>query len=286
MQTAERAEARHGYLVTNKPALSLAVVIPGVAILLIVSSCFVGPLTGLLPKSTGGSVIDANLPIFSVGHVLGTDMNGNDVLSRLIYGGRASLQIALLANGLGLMLGGIVGALAAQLGGRVDAVISRVLDAAIAYPSLVLALTIAHVLGPGLDSTTFALTVFSVPAFARVSRSATLRLRAHPFMMVARLSGTSAGRVLLRHLAPNILPQLITFGLLGIGLAIIIEGALSFLGVGVPAPLPSWGNMIFHGQHALILRPSLVLLPSLCLVATVLSFNSLGEALRMTWAQE
>jgi peptide/nickel transport system permease protein len=269
-----------------RPAiLPVAAVMPGAAVISILLLCLLGPLTGLLPSPIGGAATDANLPLLSVSHLLGTDLNGNDVLSRLVHGGRTSLLIALSVNALGLTLGGVTGALAAQLGGTADALISRLLDAMIAFPSLVLALAIAYVLGSGEGNTILALTILSIPAFARVSRAATLRLRAYPFMLVARLSGTSSARVLLRHVAPNILPQLISFGLLGIGLSMIVEGALSFLGAGVPAPLPSWGNMIFHGEQALALRPSLVMLPAGCLVATVLSFNLLGEALRMHWAK-
>ena len=131
----------------------------------------------------------------------------------------------------------------------------RVLDVLIAFPSLVLALAIAQSLGPSKLHTIYALSFFSVPAFARLSRASTLRLRERPFMLAARLAGTRAPRMLLRHVAPNILPQLVTFGLLGIGVTIILEGALSFLGLGVPPPDPSWGNMIFEGQAVLSAEP-------------------------------
>ena len=123
-----------------------------------------------------------------------------------------------------------------------------------------------------------------MPAFARLSRAATLRLREQTFMLAARLSGTRAPRILLRHVAPNILPQLVTFGLLGMGVIIIIEGALSFFGLGVPPPAPSWGNMIAEGQGVLSAEPRLVLIPSAVLFVTVLAFNLLGDALRARWS--
>jgi peptide/nickel transport system permease protein len=122
-----------------------------------------------------------------------------------------------------------------------------------------------------------------VPAFARVARAATLRLREQPFITAARLSGTRHVRMLLGHIAPNILPQLLTFALLGMGITIILEGALSFLGLGVQPPEPSWGNMIAQGQGILSAQPRFVLIPSAALFVTVVSFNLLGDALRARW---
>jgi peptide/nickel transport system permease protein len=160
----------------------------------------------------------------------------------------------------------------------------RVLDMLIAFPSLVLALALAQGLGPGKLNTIWALCVFSVPAFARVARAATLRLREQPFVTAARLSGTRQRRMLLAHIAPNIMPQLLTFALLGMGITIILEGALSFLGLGVQPPEPSWGNMIAQGQGILSAEPRFVLIPSAALFLTVVSFNLLGDALRARWS--
>jgi peptide/nickel transport system permease protein len=182
------------------------------------------------------------------------------------------------------VLGGGVGAIAGYRGGAADLIVSRLVDVLIAFPVLVLALAIAESLGPSKLNTIFALSFFSVPAFARISRAATLQLREQTFILAARLSGTSGSRILLRHVAPNILPQLITFGLLGMGVIIIIEGALSFFGLGVPPPAPSWGNMIADGQGVLSAEPRLVLIPSAALFITVLAFNLLGDALRARWS--
>jgi peptide/nickel transport system permease protein len=259
---------------------SLDIAIPGAMIGVILLLCFVWPLFGTVPKPTGGNILDANIPSFSSGHPLGTDQVGNDLWSRLLHGGRNSLEIAFAVNLIGLVLGGLLGALAAYWGSFTDTVIMRVLDVLIAFPSLVLALAVAQSLGASKLHTIYALCFFSVPAFARLARAGTLRLRERPFMLAARLAGTRAPRILLRHVAPNIVPQLVTFGLLGIGVTIILEGALSFLGLGVPPPEPSWGNMIFDGQAVLSAEPKLVLLPSAFLFVTVLAFNLLGDALR------
>ena len=261
----------------------LAVAIPACVLVLIFGLCFLLPLVGSVPKPTGGDVLDSSLPLFSKGHFLGTDEVGNDTWSRLLYGGRSSLQIALAVQLVGLIGGGLLGALAGYRGGILDLIVTRVVDVLIAFPVLVLALAIAQGLGPSKLNTIWALSFFSVPAFARISRAATLRLRERTFMLAARLSGTGALRILVRHIAPNILPQLVTFALLGMGIIIILEGALSFLGLGVPPPAPSWGNMIAEGQNVLSATPRYVLLPSGFLFVTVLAFNLLGDALRSRW---
>ncbi|WES64525.1 ABC transporter permease [Microbacter sp. GSS18] len=258
----------------------MVVGIPAAIVALLLFICFVGPYVFPLPAPVGGSILDSALPPGSPGHPLGTDVNGNDVLSRLIYGGRASLTVAIAVNAIGLVIGGGMGALSGYLGGTADTIIMRVLDVFIAFPSLVLTIAIAQVLGPSLPNTILALCAFSIPAVARIARSATLRVVNMPFIQAAELSGSPAWRVLFRHIAPNITPQMINFALLGMGIVIVTEGALSFLGLGIPAPDPSWGNMIFEGQQSLSATPLLVLWPSLALLVTVLAFNLLGENVR------
>ncbi|MGH3318651.1 MAG: ABC transporter permease [Streptosporangiaceae bacterium] len=262
---------------------SLETAVPAGVLVLVFGACFLWPVVYPVPKPIGGNVIDANLPPLSPGHFLGTGPVGNDIWSRLLYGGRASLEIALAVQVIGLLIGGSLGAFAAYWGGKVDPIIMRVFDVLIAFPSLVLALAIAQGLGPSKSHTIFALVFFSVPANARVSRAATLRLREQTFMVAAKLSGTRTRRVLFRHIAPNIAPQLLTFGLLGMGIIIVLEGALSFLGLGIPPPHPSWGNMIYQGQQSLSASPRLVLFPSAFLFVAVVAFNLLGDGLRARW---
>jgi peptide/nickel transport system permease protein len=265
-------------------ARNLEIAVPAGVLVVIAAACFLGPLVLPVPPPIGGSVLESYLDAGSPGHLLGTDPNGNDILSRLLYGGRASLFIATAVNVLGLVVGGTLGALSGYAAGSLDTVIMRLLDVLIAFPSLVLILAVAQALGPSITNTILALAFFSIPAFARVSRSAVLRLREQPFMAAAKICGTSTWRMLFKHLAPNIAPQLITFGMLGMGIVIIIEGALSFLGLGVPDPAPSWGNMVATGQLSLSATPMLVVWPSLALLITVLSFNLLGENLRSRWS--
>ncbi|MCI2416528.1 ABC transporter permease [Saccharopolyspora sp. K220] len=262
----------------------LEILLPSAALAIIVAACFLGPLVLPVPPPIGGNVLESYLPAFSPGHLIGTDPNGNDIFSRILHGGRSSLIVAVAVNLLGLAVGGTLGALSGYAGGLTDTVIMRVLDVLIAFPSLVLTLAVAQSLGPSQTNTILALAFFSIPAFARISRAATLRLREQPFMAAAELCGTSRWRVLLRHLAPNIVPQLTTFAMLGMGIVMVIEGALSFLGLGIPPPAPSWGNMIAQGQQSLSATPMLVVWPCLVLLVTVLAFNLLGETLRARWS--
>ena len=260
------------------PALRLSC---GVLIV-ITLACLLAPVLPIAPPS-GGNVMEADLAAFHPGHLLGTDQNGNDLLARLLYGGRTSLLIALAVNLTGMVLGGSIGALSAFLGGVVDSALMRALDALVALPSLVLALAMSEALGPGKASTAIALCLFAIPAFARIARAATLRLRERPFVLVAKVFGAGPARILVTHLAPNILPQLIAFGLLAMGISIVVEGGLSFLGLGVQPPEPSWGNMIALGQQQLAVRPYLLFLPGASLFLTVLALNLLGERLRERW---
>lgn len=258
--------------------------VPIVLLALIIGACFLWPIIGSVPRPVGGNVLESNLPALSPGHLLGTDTNGNDVWSRILYGGRSSLEVGIAVNLLGLLVGGGLGTMSGYAGGKIDTVIMRILDVFIAFPSLVLTLAVAESLGPSQLNTIFALAFFSVPAFARVSRAATLRLREQPFMVAAKLCGTRTPRILFRHITPNIAPQLITFAMLGMGVIIVIEGALSFLGLGIPPPNPSWGNMISDGQQSLSATPMLVVWPCVALFLTVLAFNLLGEMLRERWS--
>jgi peptide/nickel transport system permease protein len=266
--------------------LSLDIWIPGGVLALIVGACFLWPHVYPVPPPVGGSILSAGVPMFSPGHLFGTDPVGNDILSRILYGGQVSIEVAAAVNAIGLVVGGGLGSIAAYRGGFVDAVIMRVLDVLIAFPAIVLALAIAEGLGPSELHVIWALSFFSVPAFARIARAGTLRLRGQTFMLAARLAGTRHSRMLLRHVWPNVLPQVATFALLGMGVTVLLEGALDFLGLGIPDPGASWGNMIALGQGTLSAQPSLVLVPSVFLVVTILALNLLGDALRSRWGTQ
>jgi len=257
--------------------------VPAGTLIALLAICFLLPTLFTLPSSTSGNIIYNNEPPFSPGHILGTNVQGADIFSQLVYGGQIAFEISFSVTAIGIVVGGLLGVAAAYFGGWVDAVISRVLDILIAFPALVLALVISQALGPSEVHVIWALSVFAVPAFGRVSRGATLTVRGLSYMTAARLSGTRSWRIIVRHILPNILPGIVTFSLLGIGIVIIIEGALDYLGYGIQLPEASWGSMISQGQQILTAQPEYVLIPSIALVITVAALNTLGDALRERW---
>lgn len=262
---------------------SLRLWVPAGIVLLILATCFLLPLVTTLPSSTNGNILEAGDPPFSPGHWLGTDAVGVDIFSQLVYGGQVAFEVSLAVTGIGLVVGGLLGVAAGYFGGWADAILSRVLDILIAFPALVLALAIAEGLGPNEFHEILALCVFSIPSFGRLTRGATLVIRDHPYMVAARLSGTKGWRVIARHVLPNIMPGIVTFSLLGIGVIVILDGALDYLGWGIQPPTASWGKMIYNGYQVMTAQPEYVLIPSVVLVIVVVALNLLGDELRVRW---
>jgi peptide/nickel transport system permease protein len=264
-------------------ARTLKLWIPAGLLIALFAMCFIWPYIYTLPSSTQGNILAAGAPPFSPGHILGADQVGDDIFSKIVYGGQIAFVIGFSVTAIGLVIGSAIGISAGYLGGWADATLSPVLDIMIAFPALVLVLAVAEVLQPSELHLIFALTAFSIPAFGRISRGATLTVRALPFMTAARLAGTRHWRIIIRHILPNIFPQLVTFALLGIGIVVIIEGAVDYLGLGIQRPEASWGQMIAEGQTVLTAQPEFVLIPSLFLLVMVVSLNLLGDALRERW---
>lgn len=257
---------------------------PGALLAIMLAACFVVPLVYPLPDPAYGKLSEANLPPLSAGHVLGTDRLGGDLLSRALYGGRVSILIGCLAVLLGMAVGAVIGTVAGYQSGPAEVVLMRGLDMFLAFPSLVLAMVIVTYLGPSELHLALAISFFTMPGFGRLARAATLKLRDRSFIVAARLAGTPDWRIMLTHIGPSIFPPLLTYALLMIGVAIMIETSLSFLGLGVPEPHPSWGNMIGTGQTVLTTYPYMVIVPIVFLFLTVLAFNKLGDALRAQWS--
>jgi peptide/nickel transport system permease protein len=258
--------------------LRAEITVPAALLALIVLACFAGPWLASLPSATNGDITAAGLPIGSAHHLLGTDPVGNDILARLLIGGRLSLQVAVGSTALGLVVGGLTGMLAGYRGGALDTSVATGLDILIAFPPLVLALVLAAGLGPGRWHLILALALFGAPAYARLARAAAAKVRHQRFISAAELAGTGPLRIVLTHVAPHVVPQLLTFCCLGLSVTIILEASLGYLGLGVSPPAPSLGNMIAHGQEYLTIRPSLVLLPAalLCLITVALTVLSDG----------
>jgi len=269
--------------VWRRIALGAELWVPAGVVVFLLLACFVWPAVHHVPDPTKGSLSDVNLGLFSPHHLLGTDPLGNDVLSRLLYGGRVSLEVGFGSTVVGLTVGGGLGLVAGFRGGWVESVVMRVLDVFLAFPSLVLTIAITTYLGPSELHVIYAISFFSIPAFARLARSATQATRSQTYVTAARLSGAKDTSIMLGHIAPNILPQMITFSLLHVAIAITVEASLSFLGLGVPPPGASWGNMIELGQQNIYGRPALILVPSLLLFVTVMALNLLGDAVRRRW---
>jgi peptide/nickel transport system permease protein len=213
-------------------------------------------------------------------HWLGTDAMGRDILSRLVYGARISLSVGLASPLIGCFFGGFLGCLAGYLRGRTDALVVAAMDVVLAFPGLVLLLAVAYYRGPRLENIVLTLGLLSVPAFARVARARTIALRKQPFVLAARLSGAGHATVLVREIIPNVVIPLTAYAMVVVAFMIMAEGALSFLGLGVASPAPSWGGMIAEGREVLDTSPHVSMIPAGVMFLTVLSFNLIGDALR------
>jgi len=213
-------------------------------------------------------------------HPLGLDDLGRDILSRIVYGTRKSLQVGVMSVSLAILVGALIGAISGYLGGWADILVMRLMDIMLAFPSLLLAITIVTILGPGLLNMLYAIAIVSIPAYARIVRASVLGVKAQEYTVAARALGASHRRILFRHVLPNCLTPLIVQGTLGIGTAILDAAGLSFLGLGAQPPMPEWGAMLGQGRFAVFSAPHIVVSPGIAIMLTVLGFNLLGDGLR------
>ena len=216
----------------------------------------------------------------SLAHWLGTDNFGRDLWTRLIYGARVSLLIALIPVFVAATLGTLVGVIAGYFGGWVDLILMRVADIFLGFPALILVLAIVAVLGPGILNVSLALVVVFWTEYARVVRSSTLVLREQAYVLAARAVGASHLRILFKEILPNAWGPVLVLATLGLGNAILTESALSFLGFGVPPPQPTWGWTLAYGTRFMRSEPWLAIISGLAIMVTVLGFNLLGDGLR------
>ncbi len=213
-------------------------------------------------------------------HLMGVDGNSRDLFSRIVFGSRLSLQIGISTITFAIIVGGLLGATAGFLGGWVDDLIMRSLDVLMAFPSLLLAIAIVAVLGPGLINALLAIAIIEIPIYARVVRAGVVSIKELDFVTASRALGASKIRMLFKRVLPNALTPLIVQGTLGIATAILSAAALSFLGLGAEFPKPEWGLMLGEERNSVFNAPHLVFFPGLAIMVTVMSFNLLGDGLR------
>lgn len=244
--------------------------------LLVIAALFA---PGLAPHGPKETAFTPYLPP-SVEFPMGTDHLGRDVLSRVVWGARLSLYVGLASVLVGITLGALWGAVAAYLGGSADTASQRVVDSLMALPPIVLALALMAALGQSVTNVIIALTLLLTPTAARTVRSVALGIKEHPFVEAARAAGCTRGRIIARHILPNCLATYIVLVTTNVSYAIVVEAALSFLGVGAPPDEPSWGGMLTAGTQAMEQAPWLIVFPGVAISLAVFGLNLLGDAIR------
>jgi peptide/nickel transport system permease protein len=264
--------------------LELTFIIPVVVLsLLVLAAIFADLIAPYSPIET--SLIDRlKPPAFAAGgsgaHILGTDDLGRDILSRVIFGTRISLTVSLLVIIITSSVGTILGIIAGYLGGRTDTLLMRVTDVSLSFPAILLALLLAVLFGPGYWTVVLALSILGWAPYARIIRGEALRLREADFVAQARIIGSSPFRIMIQHIFPNVINPLIVIATLSVGLVILTEAALSYLGAGIPPPVPSWGSMVSDGRNLIDTAWWISTFPGIAIGLVVMSGNFLGDWLR------
>ena len=258
----------------RRPAAVFGLVVIAIAIVVAVGAPLIAPYD---PIATSFSTV-RKAP--NIAHWFGTDEIGRDVLSRVVYGARASLLAGVVSVLISLGIGVPAGLLAGYAGGKTDMLISRITDALLACPFLILAIALAAFLGPSLSNAMIAIGISATPVFVRLTRGTTLAVKAEDFVLAARAIGNAPWRIALRHVLPNIVPPLLVQATLAIAAAVIAEASLSFLGLGQQPPQPSWGSMLNTAKNYIDNAPWMAVWPGLSIFVLVLSFNLVGDGLR------
>lgn len=264
----------------NKLAIIAAAWIVFVALVAITADLWAPQLLGSPTAADTTAMATSSLLPPSLEHPFGTDVTGRDILVRVIYGARISLTIGLLATAISTVIGLIMGAVAAYYGGIWDTIIMRAADIFLAFPYVLFVLCLIAALGQSITNVFIAIGILGWPSIARVFRSAILSVKENDYVDAARSMGASDARIIARHIFPNSVASIVVYATMNIGSAILTEASISFLGMGVQPPNPSWGIMIQDGQAYLMTAPWLMIMPGLAILSTVLAFTLLGDGLR------
>jgi peptide/nickel transport system permease protein len=269
----------------SRPAtLQLTFIIPGFILSLLIISAIFAPL--LAPYSPYETELTERLtpPTFNGGgngaHILGTDQLGRDILSRIVYGARVSLSISLLVILVTATIGTIIGIIAGYTGGRTESILMRITDVCLSLPAILIALLLGTILGPSFLTVVLALSIFGWAGYARIVRGESLRLRSADFVSQARITGSSSARIMTRHIFPNVINPLIIIATMQVGLVILTESTLSYLGAGIPPTSASWGSMVSDGRNLIDVAWWVSFFPGLAIGLVVLSGNFLGDWIR------
>jgi peptide/nickel transport system permease protein len=233
-----------------------------------------------LPDPDAIDILDKAAPPFTAGHLLGTDGLGRDILSRLAHGAQVSLVISVAAVVVGIVIGGTLGMVVGYFRGRIETMVMAVIDVVLAFPGLVLLLALVAFVGQSLFAITVVIGFLSIPVYTRVARAATLAVSQREYVLAAGLMGGKTKRILFREIMPNVILPVAAYGLIALGVIIVLEGSLAFLGLSVEAPAATWGSMIAEGKRHLDDAVHIALIPSIVMFLTVLSLNLVGDALR------
>ena len=262
-----------GRLVRNKSAMAGLIIL----LILILTAIFADFIA---PYGYDDQVLEDQFIAPCLEHIFGTDNFGRDIFSRVVYGSRISLQVGLISMGVAVILGCIVGSIAGYYTGLVDNLIMRIIDVMLAIPSILLAISIAAALGPGLRNVMIAIAIGSVPQFARIVRASILTVKEQEYIEASRATGASDLRIIVSHILPNCIAPIIVQTTLGVGNAILNAAGLSFIGLGVQPPIPEWGAMLSAARQYIRDYWWMLTFPGLAIMLTVFSLNVLGDGLR------
>lgn len=266
-----------GILISNKAALIGLIIIMIIVIVAILNLIF-GKL--ILPYDPYTGELSNSLKPPSAAHFFGTDEQGRDIFSRVLDGTKISLSVGITSVAIALSIGTIVGSICGYFGGKLDMFLMRIMDVILAFPSLLLAIAFMSALGKGLDKAVIAISLVTIPEYARIVRGCVLSVRESEYVQAAKAIGNNEFTIIFKHVLPNILSPIIVRATLGISSAILDTAALGFLGLGVQPPLAEWGTMLGSGRSYFYNAPYIILFPGLAITLTVLAFNLFGDGLR------